>query len=86
METIELSKDHLVFLLKRGLINPEVGTSSLQLSKNNICVVTMSEDEIEHSRDKLIEIFVRDGLHSNQEPNQLGIYIEDIIDVFNIYD
>ena len=48
-------------------------------------VVTLTEEEQEAVHHRLLDLFAERGVEEDGEPNRLGLDIEDLLDVFNIY-
>lgn len=45
--------------------------------------VQLNSDEVGQIRSMLLDIFCSEGLDNNDEPNSLGLYIENLIDIFS---
>ena len=49
----------------------------------NKCLLLLSKDKIEKILDNLSDYLIEKGLYKSDEPNQLGLYIESLIDIFS---
>ena len=47
------------------------------------CQLLLSEYEIERILDKLSNYLIENGLCKNDEPNEIGLYVESLIDIFS---
>lgn len=50
---------------------------------HNKCQLLLSLCEIEEILDKLSSYFIKNGLYKNDEPNEIGLYIESLINIFS---
>ena len=93
--TFKLSEKDLYFLIQH-VKEPRIQEKLLK-SKNDGSVLTkekyrtgkyiisFTRIEVELIVDFLSNFLTRDGLKANDEPNPLGVYIEQLIDIFNPY-
>lgn len=50
--------------------------------ENNYSVIDFSDSELEITLDELTFLFTLKGLEKNGEPNNFGVHIESLIDIF----
>jgi hypothetical protein len=89
METyaIKLDKRDLKILLENLndiSLKEKLLMSIENAEKSNNYIIKFGEQEIDKIQDCLSDLFVKDGLFENSEPNAFGDYIEDLIDRFSI--
>ncbi len=78
MKKIEISISQFVFILEKL---PDIKEL---LSKNNSSIqISFKDNELDFAINQLSDLFTKIGLQENSEPNDLGYFIESIIDDFS---
>jgi len=78
MEIIPINKNDLEFIKK---LYPYFSV----LIKNNNIYLKLSRSEMEKLLEKLSTKLIKEGLKLDDEPNEIGIHIESLIDLFSRY-
>ena len=50
---------------------------------NNVIILKIKKKDVKNILEELGNIFILRGLNDNDEPNEIGYYIEKLIDLFN---
>lgn len=81
-------KGHQVRFLIKNIKNKLIVSKiiSFNTKKGNSLKIQFEKEEMEKITDELSSLLTKKGLGPNDEPNHLGIYIDELIGLFNPYD
>lgn len=54
------------------------------LNKKDFTIISLSESEMDELREIAMDLFMEKGLNQNQEPTDIGMILEDLIDLFYV--
>lgn len=52
--------------------------------KKDFIIISVSESEMDELREIAMDLFMEKGLNENQEPTDIGMILEDLIDLFYV--
>ena len=93
VEKLYMIKEDQLFFLRTNLSNRslldkfekafETGNLTIKYCKTNRYQIYLTEKEISILLDELTLLLTSKGLKKNDEPNNFGLFVEELIDVFS---
>lgn len=78
-------KDKDVQFIRRYVPEFKLDQKLSRSSDNDYVLALTKEEQNNLVNHKLSDLFCSIGLEENDEPNEMGLYIESLIDIFNPY-